>query len=165
MKLDETYNRVVRELLVEERPHHRKPNGTTDHEGAARTVFERIALEYPQFDAYQRSECAVYVNVARSKSLESRAKGTATARGNGSSGITEKERRKDDMRLFVYVEGTGYVHMSEASVGEVKREIDRRREHAAAENEATSQLEWSVEIAGRLGAEDADRMGDYVDFG
>lgn len=163
MKLDETYNRVVRELLAEERSRHRKPSGTTDHEAAARSVVERIALEYPEFDDYQRSECAVYVGVIRSKSLENGAKGTGTARGNGSSGITDAQRSRD-VRLFVYVEGRGYVYMADASVGEVKLEIDRRREHAAAEKEALSALEWSVEIAGKLGAEDEDRMGDFVEF-
>jgi hypothetical protein len=164
MRLDEAYNRIAGELLAEERPHHRKADGTTDHEAAARAVVERIALEYPQFDDYQRSECAVYVNVSRSKRIESSAKGTATARGNGSKGISEEERSRD-MRLFVYVQGVGYVYMADAYVGQVKLEIARRREHAAAEREAISQLEWSVEIAGRLGAKDSDRMGDYVDFG
>jgi hypothetical protein len=163
MKLDQTYNRLVRELLAEERPHHRKADGTTDHEAAARAAFGRIAAEYPQFDDYQRSECAVYVLVNRSKSIESSAKGTATAKGNGSSGISEKERSRD-IRLFVFVQGTGYVYMADASVGEVKLDIARRREHAAAEAEALSALEWSVEIAGKLGAEDSDRMGDFVEF-
>ncbi len=165
MRLDETYNRVARELLIEERPHHRKADGTTDHEGAARAVVERIALEYPQFDYYQRSEWPVYGLISRSKGIENSAKGTATARGNGSKGISEKERSRDDIRLFVHVQGVGYVYMADASVGQVKLDIARRREHRAAEDEALAALEWSVEIAGRLGAEDTDRMGDYVDFG
>ena len=164
MKLDETYNRILGELLVEERQYHRKADGTTDHEGASRAAVRRVVSEYPELEEYQRSECPVYVNVARSKRLESGAKGTATARGNGSKGISEEERSRD-MRLFVYVEGVGYVYMADASVGQIKREIDRRRAHHAAEAEALSQLEWAVEIAGRLGAEDSDRMGDYVDFG
>ena len=60
--------------------------------------------------------------------------------------------------------GHEYVYISDASVGQVKLDIARRREHAAAEHEAIEAYEWSVEVAGKLGADD-DRMGDYVAFG
>jgi hypothetical protein len=87
----------------------------------------------------------------------------AIANDNGSWGITA-ERRSRDMWLFVYVQGMSYVYMSDASVGQVKLDIARRREHAATEHEAIKAFEWSVEVAGKLGADD-DRMGDYVSFG
>lgn len=164
MRLDKTYNRVVAELFVEEMTGHRNPDGTTNHESRARTVARRVTEEYPQFDEYQRSEWPVHGLINRSKSLENSAKGTATARGNGNSGITDEERSRADIRLFIFVQGIGYVYMNDARVGQVKLEIVRRREHNAAESEALSQLEWAVEIAGRLGAEDDDVMGDYVAF-
>ena len=69
------------------------------------------------------------------------------------------------MWLFVYVQGMSYVYMSDASVRQVKLDIARRREHAAAEHEAKKFFEWSVEVAGKLGADDDDRMGENVAFG
>lgn len=50
------------------------------------------------------------------------------------------------------------------AVGEVRTEIDRRREHIEADKKGFAQLEWAVEIAGKLGAEDNDRIGDFVAF-
>jgi hypothetical protein len=163
VKLDENYSQIMRELLAEERPHHRNPDGTTDHEGASRAAVKRIASEYPEFDEYQRSECAVYVNVGRSKGLEQRAKGAATVKANGSSGIPEEERNRD-MRMFVYVEGKGYVYITDASIAEVWVEIERRRDHIEADKAGVEELVWVVEIAGRLGANEDDRIGDYIVF-
>lgn len=154
MKLDKGFSTLLKELIEEERDRYRNGNGGLDKERCARAVVERVREDYPDYAPYMEEVGAVFMVETRAHDNVRRSKATGTS----------EEGESRDLRLFINVPDVGYVYFSEAFVGQVRQEVVRRRKALAADKESLEQLEWAVEIAGSLGASDADRMGDYVDF-
>lgn len=157
MKLDREFGTLLKELVQEERDAHRNGNGGLDKEACARAVVERVKEDYPGYAEYMSLVGPIFMVEARTTDSIRHAETTGTAGENGSA-----ESR--DMRLFVNVPGVGYIYFSEATIGQVRQEIVRRRKSLAADRDALAQLEWAVEVAGTLGGQENDRVGEYVEF-